>query len=58
MEELTQWFSNMFEQGTLLPKIFTGINIYGAQYILIMSDIDIAVGKHHQFTRYVLHHEQ
>ena len=57
MLEFTSWFERQLESGDLLPKVFSGVNIDGSQYIMFMSELDLDSSEHLDFMRYVLHAE-
>jgi hypothetical protein len=58
MREFVNWFNSLLEKGTVLPKMFTGVNRDGRQYIVDMSLVEIDIKKHYLFMRYVLFHEK
>ena len=58
MKEFVHWFNSLLEKGTVLPKMFTGVNRDGKQYIVDMSRVEIDIKKHYLFMRYVLFHEK
>ena len=58
MKEFVHWFNSLLEKGTVLPKMFTGVNRDGKQYIVDMSLVEIDIKKHYLFMRYVLFHEK
>ena len=58
MKEFIHWFNSLLEKGTVLPKMFTGVNRDGKQYIVDMSLVEIDIQKHYLFMRYVLFHEK
>lgn len=55
--ELIGWFENLIKSETLLPKVFTGVNAQGRQFIVVMGDLDLDNREHLDFMRYVLHKE-
>jgi hypothetical protein len=55
--ELIGWFENLIKTETLLPKVFTGVNAQGRQFIVVMGDLDLDSREHLDFMRYVLHKE-
>ncbi len=57
MLEFTSWFERQLESGDLLPKVFSGVNADGNQYIMFMSELDLDSSEHLDFMRYVLHAE-
>ena len=58
MKEFVHWFNSLLEKNTVLPKMFTGVNRDGKQYIVDLSRIEIDIKKHYLFMRYVLFHEK
>jgi hypothetical protein len=58
MQEFVQWFNSLLEKETVLPKMFTGVNRDGRQYVVDMSLVDVDIKKHYLFMRYVLFHEK
>lgn len=56
--ELTAWFEVLLKSGTVLPKVFTGVNSDGMQFIVVMSDLGLENREHLDFMRYVLHKEK
>ena len=41
----------------MMPKMFSGINRDGSQFIIDLSSLNMEVGRHLDFMRYVLHRE-
>ena len=58
IEELMDWFLSLLKNGIILPKIFTGVNCDGRQYLVDMSRLQIDTSKHHQFMRHVIFREK
>ena len=58
MKELVHWFNSLLEKDSVLPKMFTGVNRDGKQYVVDMSLVEIDIKKHYLFMRYVLFHEK
>jgi hypothetical protein len=58
MQEFVHWFNSLLEKETVLPKMFTGVNRDGRQYVVDMSLVDVDIKKHYLFMRYVLFHEK
>ena len=58
IKEFVHWFSSLLEKGMVLPKMFTGVNRDGKQYVIDMSLVKIEIKKHYLFMRYVLFHEK
>lgn len=54
MNEFVSWFYNLVEQGTDLPKVFSGVNRDGRQFVVVLSDLPIGQGDHLDFMRAVL----
>ena len=53
--ELIGWFEKLLESQTVLPKVFTGVNAQGRQFIVMMGDLGLENREHLDFMRYVLH---
>jgi hypothetical protein len=58
MKEFVHWFNSLLEKDTVLPKMFTGVNRDGKQYVVDMSLVEVDIKKHYLFMRYVLFHEK
>lgn len=58
MQEFVHWFNSLLEKETVLPKMFTGVNRDGRQYVVDMSLVNVDIKKHYLFMRYVLFHEK
>lgn len=58
MMEFVHWFNSLLEKDTVLPKMFTGVNRDGKQYVVDMSLVEVDIKKHYLFMRYVLFHEK
>lgn len=56
--ELIGWFEKLLESQTVLPKVFTGVNAQGRQFIVMMGDLGLENREHLDFMRYVLHKEK
>jgi hypothetical protein len=56
--ELIGWFEKLIETQIVLPKVFTGVNAQGRQFILMMGDLGLENREHLDFMRYVLKKEQ
>jgi hypothetical protein len=57
IQEFANWFGVFLEKGSVMPKIFTGVNRDGSQFIIDFSRLELDRSKHLDFMRYVLHHE-
>ena len=59
IEELVESFNeSLSKKGILLPKIFIGVNSENRQFSINMSDLQLEVGQHPDFMRYVLFYEK
>lgn len=57
IQEFANWFGVFLDKGSVMPKMFTGINRDGRQFIIDFSKLELDGSKHLDFMRYVLHHE-
>ncbi len=57
IQEFVKWFGGLLETGTVMPKMFTGVNLDGGQFIIDLSRLNMDSSKHLDFMRYVLHEE-
>jgi hypothetical protein len=57
IQEFVIWFGGLLETGTVMPKMFTGVNRDGSQFIIDFSRLNMDSSKHLDFMRYVLHEE-
>ncbi len=57
INEFVSWFNGLLKNGTVLPKMFSGVNRDGRQFVIDLSRVDLDIKKHLAFMRYVLFHE-
>jgi hypothetical protein len=57
IQEFANWFGVFLDKGNIMPKMFTGVNGDGSQFIIDFSRLELDSSKHLDFMRYVLHHE-
>ncbi len=57
IQEFANWFGVFLEKDSVMPKMFTGVNRDGSQFIIDFSRLELDRSKHLDFMRYVLHHE-
>jgi hypothetical protein len=57
IQEFANWFGVFLDKGSVMPKMFTGVNPDGRQFIIDFSKLELDGSKHLDFMRYVLHHE-
>lgn len=57
IQEFVNWFGVFLEKETVMPKMFTGVNRDGSQFIIDFSRLNMDSSKHLDFMRYVLHKE-
>ncbi len=57
IQEFVSWFDRLLENGTVLPKMFCGVNLDGRQFLIDLTRVDLDIKKHLAFMRYVLFQE-
>lgn len=57
IQEFSNWFGVFLDKESVMPKMFTGVNRDGRQFIIDFSRLELDPSKHLDFMRYVLHHE-
>lgn len=58
INEFLSWFESNLEKDILLPRMFSGVNQDGMQYLVEMSRTGLDFGEHLDFMRYVMWKEQ
>lgn len=57
IQEFVNWFGVFLDKGSVMPKMFTGVNRDGSQFIVDFSRLEMDKNRHLDFMRYVLHRE-
>lgn len=57
IQEFANWFGVFLDKGEVMPKMFTGVNRDGSQFIIDFSRLELDSSNHIDFIRFVLHHE-
>lgn len=57
IQEYVNWLGAFLEKIGMMPKMFSGVNRDGSQFIIDLSSLNMEVGRHLDFMRYVLHRE-
>lgn len=57
LDEFIRWFYNLANSNVRLPKMFSGVNSQGHQFIVNLSALPLGIGEHFNFMRFVLNQE-